>query len=116
MIEKNDIEEQFYSECSKILGVQTEYTAQKPLRSHYSMREGRIVTRPTRNGRFTGRKPGNGRFVGFGTIRMYEPNYIHISLRYPVCVNKVFTSSEVALGYLRSLMEISDDQSCPMST
>jgi hypothetical protein len=49
------------------------------------------------------RHPGNGRFTGFGTIRMYAPNHIHVSLRQPVILNRVCRSADEVYNLLRRL-------------
>jgi hypothetical protein len=57
-------EERFYWECARLLDVVHTY---RPW-----------IGRPP--DRWNNRHSGNGRFPGFGTIRMYGPSQIHVSL------------------------------------
>ncbi len=56
-----------------------------------------------RQTRWNNRHPGNGRFPGVGTIRLYAPNHIHVSLRQPVVLNRVCRSAHEAYDLLRRL-------------
>jgi len=85
--EHHEIEEAFYRECARLLGVIHTY---RPW-----------IGRPPN--RWNNRHPGNGRFPGFGTIRMDAPNHIHVALRQPVAVNKVCRSMSEVFQVLRRL-------------
>lgn len=85
--EHHAAEEAFYRECARLLDAVHTYHP--------------WIGRPPN--RWNNRNPGNGRFPGFGTIRMYGPNYIHISLRQPVVVNKVCRSQNDVFRLLRRL-------------
>jgi len=80
----------FLSECARLLGTDHEWV--KP------------AWRVTR---WYPRDPGNGRFPGFGVIRVYSENVIHVQLYHPVSISRVFASKEGVLDYLRSLTSIS---------
>jgi hypothetical protein len=107
-MEKKDIEEAFYRECAVILGITTDYVASRPA-SYYSAYDEKVVTRSTRATRFTHRAPGNGRYVGYGVIRMFSPDMIHVALTQPKLVNQIFTSLEEALAFLRELVGGTED-------
>jgi hypothetical protein len=80
-------EEQFYRECAAILGADDLYRARRfPGRTRWNNRD-----------------PGNGRFPGFGTIRMFAPDHIHVALRRPAPVSRRCHSAEEALALLREL-------------
>ncbi|MXQ14795.1 hypothetical protein [Microvirga makkahensis] len=76
--EHHELEEAFNQECARLLGAMHTY------RSWI----GRLPKR------WNNRHPGNGRVPGFGTIRMYAPNQIHVGLRYPALVSKVCRSND----------------------
>jgi hypothetical protein len=85
--EQHELEESFYRECARLLDAVHTY---RPW-----------IGRPPN--RWNNRHPGNGRFRGFGTIRMYGPNNIHVSLRHPVILNRTCRSVEEAYDLLRRL-------------
>ena len=85
--EQHALEENFYRKCAGLLDAVHTY---KPW-------TGRLPSR------WNNRHPGNGRFPGFGTIRMYAPNHIHVSLRQPVVLNRVCQSVEDVYDLLRRL-------------
>lgn len=74
--EHRELEGQFYAECARLLGVAHTY---KPW-------TGRGPNR------WNNRHAGNGRFDGFGTIRMFSPTCIHVSLRTPRAINRMVGS------------------------
>lgn len=77
--------ETFYNKCAELLGANHEY-----------------VPFPwAKRTRWNNRSPGSGRFEGFGIIRVFGDK-VHVSLRYPVSVNKVFNSKEEVLVALSS--------------
>lgn len=80
------VEEKFYQDIADLLHIQNPYTPNV----HKSWRT-----------RWNNRKPGNGRFEGLGLIRFFSPSMIHVCLKEPVRVNKIFTSSEDVLNYLK---------------
>lgn len=89
--EYREVEEGFYQECARLLGVSHTYI---PWPS------------PTREpNRWNNRHAGNGRFDGCGTIKLFSPSCIHISLRHPVRLNCVCTSVEQALERIGKLVE-----------
>jgi hypothetical protein len=85
--EQHALEEEFYRECARLLDVVHTY---RPW----------IGRGPNR---WNNRHPGNGRFPGFGTIRLYSPSHIHVSLRQPVILNRVCRSVEEVYDLLGKL-------------
>lgn len=85
----HEAEGRFYSRCAEILGIDHQYQP--------------WIGRPPN--RWNNRSPGNGRFGGFGAIRRFSPNYIHICLRYPVCINQICDSEDEAFKLLVSLQK-----------
>jgi hypothetical protein len=79
------VEEGFYQTCAALLGASHDY---KPW-THYKIT------------RWNNRRPGNGRFPGFGTIRMFSPTCIHVSLRQPA-ITKVCRSMDEVYDLIRS--------------
>ena len=79
--------EEFYRECAAILGAEDLY------------RTRRFAGRS----RWNNRDPGNGRFPGYGTIRMFAPDQIHIALRWPEPLSRKCRSVEQALALLKEL-------------
>ena len=77
--------EQFYTECAKILG--TVYECE-PFPWTHSNRT-----------RWNNRAPGSGRFPGYGLIRCYG-DIIHVVLHNPVKINKTFYDKNEALEYI----------------
>jgi len=84
-------DEEFYSECAKILGSDQKFIPNIPKSRG-------------RSGRWGPRQPGNGRFPGFGTIRAFSDTQIHMSLNKPETIVKTFDSKEKVLEFLRELM------------
>ena len=103
---KESVEEGFYRECSEILGVDSEYKNTKPTAKRYDRETGKLYMPMTSATRWGGREPGNGRYPGFGTIRMFSTNLIHVSLNKPIRVHKTFTSTEEVLEFLREIIRI----------
>ena len=85
--EQHALEEEFYWECARLLDAVHTYHP--------------WIGRPPN--RWNNRHPGNGRFPGFGTIRLYAPNHIHVSLRQPVILNRVCRSVDEVYDLLRKL-------------
>jgi hypothetical protein len=83
--EYHEAEGSFYAECARILGTTHQH---KPW-------SGRGPNR------WNNRHAGNGRFPGFGTIRMFSPNAIHVSLHHPRVVNRFVKSPEEAYALIR---------------
>ena len=54
----------------------------------------------TRAGRWSGREPGNGRFQGYGLIRLFGRDRVHVLLRKPQAVNRIFDDRAKALEFL----------------
>ena len=73
-----EAEGRFYTRCAEILGCDHNY---RPWNG-----------RPPN--RWNNRTPGNGRFPGYGTIRRFSSNAIHVSLRVPQAINAVFHQEE----------------------
>jgi len=85
--EQHALEEAFYRESARLLDAVHTY---RPW-----------VGRPPN--RWNNRHPGDGRFPGFGTIGMYGPNHIHVSLRHPMVLNRTYRSPEEVYDLLRRL-------------
>lgn len=82
--EHHELEGQFYAECARLLGAEHTYTPW-------------IGRGPNR---WNNRHAGNGRFPGFGTIKMFGPNAIHVCLHTPRVVNRYVRSPEEAYALL----------------
>lgn len=83
----HEAEGRLYARCAEILGIPHEHrpwTGRGP-------------------NRWNNRHAGNGRFPGAGTIRMFSPNAIHVSLRAPVAVNRWCRSEDEVYALLASL-------------
>lgn len=78
--------EEFYNRCYEILGVGEEY---KDIQ--YNQR---------RTNRWGPRQPGNGRYPGFGLIRWFSENNIHLISS---SGSKVFDSPEALFDYIETL-------------
>jgi len=85
--EQHALEEDFYRECARLLDAVHTY---RPW-----------IGRPPN--RWNNRHPGNGRFPGFGTIRLYAPNHIHVSLHQPVSLNRTCRSVDEVYDLLHRL-------------
>jgi hypothetical protein len=93
--EKKMVEERFYQEVAELLCVPNTY---RPQPFAYKTR-------------WNNRGAGNGRFPGFGLIRMFSENCIHVSLSRPMAVNRFFKSTDEVTGFLRQHIE---DHNLPM--
>lgn len=82
--------QEFYEKCEDILSSGHEYQE--------------IWKNTRRSGRWGPRQPGNGRFKGYGLIRWFSADVVHISLYHPYSVNKTYPD-EVALLFLENIME-----------
>lgn len=89
MNEKKKAVEEFYQRCSDMLGTENTYVE----RHQYWYRS-----------RWNNRAPGSGRFPGYGTIRMFSPNCIHVSLLKPVECNRTFESAEEVYAFLQNAL------------
>lgn len=87
--QKIEIEHRFYQRCAELLSTTHAY---KPW-----------VGRPPN--RWNNRHPGNGRYPGFGTIRMYAPNLIQVSLREPVLINRTCRSPEEVYALIERVLQ-----------
>ena len=58
--------------------------------------------------RWNNRLPGNGRMEGYGQIRRYSANLIHVCFRSPVSINRTFKSEEEVYDFLSSLLSSQD--------
>jgi hypothetical protein len=81
--------ELFYQRCSDLLGTENTYVERSPY---------------WRRTRWTNRELGAGRFSGYGTIRMFSPDCIHMSLNHPVSVSRTFTSAEDVYAFLKEAL------------
>ena len=81
--------EDFYQRCSDLLGTENTYVERSPY---------------WRRTRWTNRAAGSGRFPGFGTIRMFSPDCIHVSLTKPVAINRTFDSAEEVYAFLKKAL------------
>lgn len=81
-------EEQFYENVAAIFEQTHHY---KPFNLHSKKR-------------WYNRSPGNGRYPGFGVVRYFGDNAIHIALQKPVSVNKICASQEEVLEFLNGVM------------
>lgn len=78
---------EFYNKCAEILG------------TTYDCKEFPWKYRT----RWNNRVPGSGRFPGFGLIRRFNQNLIHVALSYPVHHIKTYKSEKDVLTFLSSL-------------
>lgn len=92
MKDKLDVEQGFYEKCAELLCAPHTY---KPFTMHQKRR-------------WYNRNPGNGRFEGFGLIRMFSPNCIHVCLKRPMQINKIFKSQEEVIDFLESYIKDSN--------
>lgn len=76
-------DQEFYSECAKLLGV--EYDG--------------IPFKYRKRTRWNNRVPGSGRFYEKGIIRVFG-NTVHVALNEPEC-HKIFDSKEAVLEFLK---------------
>lgn len=98
---KNEMsQEEFYRECGRLLGVETDYKDASPV-MRWSHTEQAMVRKMTKASRWAGREPGNGRFPGCGVIRVFSPVCIHVALKHPVVINRAFTSYAAVLFLLQ---------------
>lgn len=77
---------QFYQQCADILGIKHEFTVRYAKRT-----------------RWNHRNPGNGRFSGYGTIRWFSRENIHLAFHSPL-VTMTFSSPDECLGWLNGMM------------
>jgi len=79
--------EVFYAACDSLLG-----------QTHEPPRKLR------KRGRWGPREPGSGRYEGFGLIRYFSSNIVHLSLNQPLPVT-MLTTPQGALDFLAHLVE-----------
>jgi hypothetical protein len=98
--EKFKAEESFYQAVADTLGTRYNY-----LPFHFHKRT-----------RWNNRGAGNGRFPGFGLVRRFSANQIHVQLHIPA-ISGLFASEEAALEAIKTahLMTLSN-KSRPSST
>lgn len=80
------VEEKFYCEVAEILGLESPFET-NPYKYYRT--------------RWNNRKPGNGRFEGYGLVRYFGPNLVHVVLQKPKKINETFTSTSEALKFLK---------------
>ena len=85
--------ESFYQDVSDLLGIENNY--------EYNPH----TVGGTYRTRWNNRKPGNGRFEGYGIIRFFGPNVIHVAINYPVTLTGVFESKEEVLSALKKALD-----------
>lgn len=94
MMEKEMTEvESFYQDVSDLLGIESNYEY-----NPYTV-GGKYRTR------WNNRKPGNGRFEGYGLIRFFGPDVIHVSISKPVSINRTFASKAEVLEALKKALD-----------
>ena len=91
--------EAFYRDVSDLLGIESNYEYNPYTRGG------------TYRTRWNNRTPGNGRFEGFGLIRFFGPNVIHVVLHKPVQINRVYDSTEAVLDALRKAVDTENQAS-----
>lgn len=84
------VEEKFYQDVADLLGVENNY--------EFNVNKGWRT-------RWNNRKPGNGRFEGYGLVRFFGANMIHVMISKPVSMNRTFSSTEDALSALKKALD-----------
>jgi hypothetical protein len=84
--ERSEVEREFYEKCAELLCVEHIY------KKCYSKRT-----------RWNNRDPGNGRFEGYGLIRRYSSNHIHLIFTNPITISKTFKSEDDVILFLKSI-------------
>ncbi len=95
-------QKEFYKECTKIVGTESEYTDLPRSPKKYSRETGELYQPMTRATRWGGREPGNGRFPGLGLIRCFGASCIQINIKNPT-LSETYESYEEALDALREV-------------
>lgn len=85
--------ELFYQDVSDLLGIENNYRYDA-----YTV-GGKYRTR------WNNRKPGNGRFEGYGLIRFFGPDVIHVAINNPVSINRIFNSKADVLAALKKALD-----------
>jgi len=85
--------ERFYQDVSDLLGIESNYEYNPYTRGG------------TYRTRWNNRAPGNGRFEGYGLIRFFGPNVIHVALNNPVHMNRIFESKADVLAALKKALD-----------
>jgi len=85
--------EQFYQDVSDLLGIENKY--------EYN----RYTVGGTYRTRWNNRKPGNGRFEGFGIIRFFGPQMIHVAINKPCYLCGTFDSTDAVLVALKKALD-----------
>lgn len=85
--------EAFYQDVSDLLGIESNYVYQPH------------TLGGTYRTRWNNRKPGNGRFEGYGLIRFFGPNVIHVAINNPVTITGTFESKAAVLAALKKALD-----------
>ena len=85
--------EKFYQDVADLLRVESSY-AYDALTVGGSYRT-----------RWNNRRPGNGRFEGFGLVRYFGPNLIHVAITNPVKVTRTFDGTEEFFCWLKNTID-----------
>lgn len=96
--EINEVES-FYQDVSDLLGIENNY------RYDVNSVGGKYRTR------WNNRKPGNGRFEGYGIIRFFAPDMIHVSINNPVHISQTFESKAEVLAALKKALDEANNAS-----
>jgi len=80
----NETKKTFYARCGEIIGVEHDWNEPVKRRTRW-------------NNRFL----GNGRYPGFGTIRFFNPNFIHVMSRHHGA--KTFKGEEEVYDFLKKV-------------
>lgn len=99
--------EDFFNRCADILNTEHKYVDLKP-RKRVDRTTGQIIQTDSAYSRWGPRIPGNGRFPGFGIIRVYSSQMIHVLLTKPKKVNKILNSYDEVLTLLKDIVVDSD--------
>ena len=90
--------EGFYAACAELIGSAHEYREVR-VYPRFDRLTFAVTLMKTSQGRWAPRVPGNGRFPGFGLIRRFGADRIHIS---GGGINRVCRSESEALDVLRA--------------
>lgn len=85
--------ESFYQDVSDLLGIESNYEYNR-----YTV-GGKYLTR------WNNRKPGNGRFEGYGLIRFFGPDVIHVAINHPVQMSGSYSSKAEVLAVLKKALD-----------
>jgi hypothetical protein len=96
-------QEEFYKRCAEIFGVDIPYN-EIILAPMIDWDTGTLHHRYTAASRWSGRNPGNGRIEGYGIVRWFSSEQIHVALKNPRH-HQIYKSAEDALTGLEKLLE-----------